>query len=232
MNQKLKKYVIKSLAVLFSAASLLTAAAPQTFAGNVMSTYLRNSLANREQENLNERLLDITSYYVNYKEEHINQIRNLLRRGANVNAMDIFHKTPLIYAAAHHNYELCELFIRHGAIVNTTDLCGMTPLHALLNAEYNHDIWFQENNDDLFDLCELLINEDPHILNALDRVNHFSPIAYINKGKRLFRFLCNRGARLIEYDHEKIIENEYYNEFVENQNVIRRRRRFCCCNIL
>lgn len=61
-----------------------------------------------------------------------NEIQLLLKNKANANAQDAAGDTPLHYAAAGANKELCELLIENGAMVNAQDGDGDTPLHKVV----------------------------------------------------------------------------------------------------
>lgn len=55
----------------------------------------------------------------------------LLAKGANVNAKDVFHDTPLHLAArSHRTLEVAELLLAKGADVNAKNYWGATPLHV------------------------------------------------------------------------------------------------------
>lgn len=69
---------------------------------------------------------------------HTEIVRALLKKGANPNLRNAFHRTPLHYAAMYGHEEIVLLLITHGAQVNAMDLEGHTPLdHA---RHESHDV--------------------------------------------------------------------------------------------
>jgi hypothetical protein len=63
-------------------------------------------------------------------EKRIETIRNLIKGGADVNALTIFGQTPLHIAIISENYELATILMEEGADVNVKDRNGNTPLNA------------------------------------------------------------------------------------------------------
>jgi len=65
------------------------------------------------------------------KRGDVGRVRELLWRGANVNAKDcVFGYTPLHAAARYGHADVVRLLLEHGADVNTRDnVIGYTPLH-------------------------------------------------------------------------------------------------------
>jgi ankyrin repeat protein len=59
----------------------------------------------------------------------LQEVRDFLANGADVNAKDVSGGTPLHYAAYSHK-EVAEMLIANGADVNATDNGGDTPLHS------------------------------------------------------------------------------------------------------
>jgi hypothetical protein len=57
------------------------------------------------------------------------KVRELLKRGANPNAMDKYGSTPLHFAAAKGYVDVARLLLEHGADANAKDKEGWTPLH-------------------------------------------------------------------------------------------------------
>lgn len=56
------------------------------------------------------------------------QVRDLLKGGANVRAKDRYKETPLIYAAQNDSLEIIKLLIEHNALVDFPGERGWTPL--------------------------------------------------------------------------------------------------------
>jgi ankyrin repeat protein len=56
-------------------------------------------------------------------------VRLLIEHGADVNAKDKSHSTPLHLASSKGSYEIVELLIEHGADVSAQDESDRTPLH-------------------------------------------------------------------------------------------------------
>jgi len=63
------------------------------------------------------------------KEGDIAKVKNLLIRGANVNAKDKDGRTPLHHAATIGHVEIARFLLERGANVNAKDKDGRTPLH-------------------------------------------------------------------------------------------------------
>jgi ankyrin repeat protein len=60
---------------------------------------------------------------------HVAIVRDLLKKGANVNAKNFVGITALHDAANNGHKEVAELLLTHGANVNAEDALGNTPLH-------------------------------------------------------------------------------------------------------
>lgn len=59
----------------------------------------------------------------------LERARDLLDRGADLNARDDTKATPLHIAARYGHFDVVELFIANGADVNARDMYLTTPLH-------------------------------------------------------------------------------------------------------
>jgi hypothetical protein len=66
----------------------------------------------------------------------INRVRELLRKGASVNARSWGRLTPLYYAVTLGYADVARILIEHGADVNAMDKYGNTPLHAAASLGY------------------------------------------------------------------------------------------------
>lgn len=86
---------------------------------------------------------------------NISQVRDMVEKGADVNALDIYGYTPLIEAAIANQLEIAKLLIKKGALVNKNDLTRGTALH-----------WAVENSN--VELTELLLEKgaDPNAYTA------------------------------------------------------------------
>lgn len=72
---------------------------------------------------------DTLLHEANNSQTLVNNVRDLIAAGADVNALGAYGRTPLHSVARAGNIEVAELFIRHGADVNAKDESGNTPLH-------------------------------------------------------------------------------------------------------
>ena len=155
MNQKLKKQFVKTFAVLFSAATLFTVAAPQNF--YAVKPGESNGISAQQQNFLNKRLLDLTFIEV-WNECHYakEEYENLIKNGAETNITDFDGSTPLHYAAKNNNVELCTLLLDNGAKVNAADNTGQTPLHLAISSF--EDIKDENEKNQNTNLCNLLLN--------------------------------------------------------------------------
>ena len=69
-----------------------------------------------------------TPLYWATRNGHINMMRLLLEKGANVNALDKDGRTHLHWAVD-DKHDVMKLFLEKGAYVNAQDTTGLTPLH-------------------------------------------------------------------------------------------------------
>jgi ankyrin repeat protein len=65
--------------------------------------------------------------------------RLLLDRGADVNAQDQNHATPLLLAAERRMDDIARILLEHGADPNVKNIRGKTPLHLLLERKIFND---------------------------------------------------------------------------------------------
>jgi ankyrin repeat protein len=76
---------------------------------------------------------DFTRDYHNEHSEKVENVRLLIKNGADVNAQDETHSTPLHMASSSGFPRLVELLIDHGADVTARDRRHRTPLHLALS---------------------------------------------------------------------------------------------------
>ena len=67
----------------------------------------------------------------------IDQLEDILNRGADINASNPSGLTPLMVAAYHGRIEMVRALIKHGADVNATEDAGLTA--AMLADDAGHD---------------------------------------------------------------------------------------------
>ena len=88
----------------------------------------------------------------------------LLERGADVNALDEDHATPLHLASSHGLLEIAQLLLDHGATANTENVYGQTPLHVVSRDE--HFSYENPNIARLFLELNLEVNAQDKSLNT------------------------------------------------------------------
>ena len=103
--------------------------------------------------------------------------KELLKKGASVNALSNSDYTPLRRAVDQGNSELIKLLLENGADINTRDKSGMTVLHVVAQS---YDVA----------LAEYLIKKGADI-NAKDKYSSFTPLDFAMDGEpemiKLFR---------------------------------------------
>ena len=70
-----------------------------------------------------------SSIFSAVRNQHVERVWLLLRKGADVNIRNINGQTPLHYAAFEGNAEIVKLLLENGALINSKDNFGLTPLH-------------------------------------------------------------------------------------------------------
>lgn len=64
-------------------------------------------------------------------EGNIKEVERLIKKGADVNILDNWNRTPLMYACKGNYYEVAKALIDNGADIHATDSTGMTAAHHL-----------------------------------------------------------------------------------------------------
>lgn len=65
----------------------------------------------------------------------------LIKGGFDVNARDIFGRTPVHYACRYKTISLINILVEHGGNLSQADMYGRTPLHYLAQDEINEKSW-------------------------------------------------------------------------------------------
>jgi ankyrin repeat protein len=106
-------------------------------------------------------------------------VRSLLDRGADVNAEDRNHTTPLLLAIRRKMYDVARILLERGADPNVKNDKGKTPLHLLLERSiHDHD----DINSVL--VVERLLLEHGADVNAQDK-NKITPLQLASNHQRL-----------------------------------------------
>ncbi len=116
-------------------------------------------------------------------QEDINQVRELLRYGFNLNELDEYGFTPLIEAAIADNLEIARMLIDYGADVNMQDSTGGTALH-----------WAAENNNLKFSQLLLVNGANPNAYTLSGQPLLVMPL--LRHQQALKRLLIDAGANL------------------------------------
>jgi ankyrin repeat protein len=115
--------------------------------------------------------------------------QSLLERGADVNALDKDHQTPLLLAARYERSDLVRLLLEHGADPNLEGGGGETPLHILSGHRVS-----DYHRADYILVAHLLLERGTHV-NARDKY-HQTPLLLAVRHERsdLVRVLLEHGA--------------------------------------
>ena len=68
-------------------------------------------------------------FYIAALQNNTESLKNLIEKGADVNAKNKYEQTPLHLAAQYGHIETVKSLIENGADVNSKDKYGWTPLH-------------------------------------------------------------------------------------------------------
>ena len=68
-------------------------------------------------------------FYIAALQNNTESLKNLIEKGADVNAKNKYEQTTLHYAAREGHTEIVEFLIEKGADVNAKNKYGLTPLH-------------------------------------------------------------------------------------------------------
>ncbi len=123
-------------------------------------------------------------FYAVYK-GHLEIVKLLLEKGANVNAKDKYGDTPLLRATKQRHLEIVKLLLDKGADVNEKDKYGDTPL--LSAVEIDH-----------LEIVKLLLEKGANV-NAKN-MNGYTPLmrATENGHLEMVKLLLDRGANVNE----------------------------------
>jgi ankyrin repeat protein len=132
---------------------------------------------NTNQTDLNEKLIEASKNY------NIQEVRRLIKDGADVNARNKYDNTPLIWATHNSKLEAIKLLIQNGANVNTQNRDGDTPL-----------LWAACNNN--LDTIKLLVQNGANV-NTQNRDGD-TPLlwAAFNNNLDTVKFLVQNGANV------------------------------------
>lgn len=122
---------------------------------------------------------------IKYKNREMAEL--LINKGADVNAVNIEGRTPLINAARSGVKEIVELLINNGADVNAVDIYGTTPLMEAAR-------WANK------EIAELLIKAGDNI-NAVDTYGNTALILAAWNGKNIAKLLIDAGANIDVIGH-------------------------------
>ncbi|AYD40205.1 hypothetical protein D4Z93_06600 [Clostridium fermenticellae] len=113
---------------------------------------------------------------------YINLVELLLKKGADVNAVNISGKTPIFYCSFNYSCELLNLLVKFGADVNAKDKYGNTLLH---------DDYIDCLDETFEEFLKLLLKFNFDI-NSINNAN-FTPLD-LCRNKKIENILVKYGA--------------------------------------
>ena len=116
----------------------------------------------------------------------------LLERGADPNAQDDDHITPLHLASEHGSLEITRVLLDHGAKVNVANKRGETPLHQVLHGSKSKNLYYSNH----LGVARLLLERGGDA-NAQDN-DHITPLhlASDSGSLEIARALLDHGAKV------------------------------------
>ena len=122
-----------------------------------------------------------------------------VEHGANINALDVFQRTPLHWAANRGDREMVRLLLGNQAILNVQDLHGDSPLHLAV-ATYHHD-----RIEATTDLVKLMLEKgaSPQIANQQGSTPLHLACTADNQCIYLAYLLLCHGAQVNAQDSQK-----------------------------
>ncbi len=130
-------------------------------------------------KNLNEALITAV------QEKNLKEVKNLIAKGADVNAKDSTGETPLFWSVL--NIDIAKFLISHGADVNAKDSRGQTPLFSVDNIDMAKLLVSQGAKVDIVD------NEGRTIFNRM-YISEWMNEEEKNKRKEYYSFLFSKVA--------------------------------------
>ena len=127
-----------------------------------------------------------------WREDHLVFVQLLLEHGADVNARDNVHNTPLLLAMRHRSPKIAQWLLEHGANPHSVYAEGKTLLHLL--SEPVGSGWGHFWHDNHVAFAQLLLERGADV-NARDNV-HRTPLllAIQDRSPNIARFLLEHGA--------------------------------------
>lgn len=145
---------------------------------------LQNTGTNTKNQSLNNLIM---------YDKSIDEIINAINNGANVNEINMFGVTPLMFAVSKSNVEIVELLIEHGADVSAEAEGSYTPLFYAVEI----------NSDETIPIVDLLLDAGANI----EHRNYKGQTvllyaAEMNSNQELLQHLIEKGANPNSNDNE------------------------------